>query len=67
MCDELEELSKFIERFNRVLHKSVGCENTEDDKDFINYYQLHLAIAIMLSIGDNNAKKVAKMILAQVE
>ena len=67
MRDELKELSEYIERFNRVLHKSAECEETEDDKDFINCYHLHLAIAIISSIGDDNAKKVAKMILAQVE
>lgn len=67
MHDELKELSEYIERFNRVLHKSAECEDTEADRDFMNCYHLHLAIAIISSIGDDNAKKVAKMILAQAE
>lgn len=67
MCDEFKELKEYIEKFDKALENLDKGEETEDDKDFINYYQLHLAIAIMLSIGDDNAKKVAKMILAQVE
>ena len=66
MYDEFKELKDFIEKFNKALENSRKGENIEDD-DFINCYQLHLAIAIISSVGDNNAKKVAKMILAQVE
>ena len=67
MCDEFKELKDFIEKFNKALENSRKGENIEGDDNFINCYQLHLAIAIISSIGDNNAKKVAKMILAQVE
>ena len=68
MYDEFKELKDFIEKFNKALENSRKGENIEDDDDdFINCYQLHLAIAIISSVGDNNAKKVAKMILAQVE
>ena len=67
MCDEFKELKEYIEKFDKALENLDKGEETEDDKDFINYYQLHLAIAIISSIGDDNAKKVAKMILAQVE
>ena len=67
MYDEFKELKEYIERFNKVLENSNKGEDTEDDRDFMNCYHLHLAIAIISSIGDDNAKKVAKMILAQVE
>ena len=67
MCDEFKELKEYIEKFNKVLENSNIGEGTEDDRNFIDCYHLHLAIAIISSIGDNNAKKVAKMILAQVE
>ena len=52
---------------SKLKEKSNQGEGTEDDRNFIDCYHLHLAIAIISSIGDDNAKKVAKMILAQVE
>ena len=67
MYDEFKELKEYIENINQVLENSNNGEDTEDDRDFINCYHLHLAIAIISSIGDDNAKKVAKMIFAQVE
>ena len=67
MCDKFKELKEYIEKFDKALENLDKGEETEDDKDFINCYHLHLAIAIISSVGDNNAKKVAKMILAQVE
>ena len=67
MYNEFKELKEYIEKFDKALENLSKCENTEDDKDFINCYHLHLAIAIISSIGGDNAKKVAKMILAQVE
>ena len=67
MCDEFKELKEYIERFDKVLENLSKGDGTEDDNEFINCYHLHLAIAIISSIGDDNAKKVAKMILAQVE
>ncbi len=67
MYDEFKELKKYIERFDNVLENLSKGDETEDDNEFMNCYHLHLAIAIISSIGDDNAKKVAKMILAQVE
>ena len=67
MYDEFKELKKYIERFDKVLENLSKGDGTEDDNEFMNCYHLHLAIAIISSIGDDNAKKVAKMILAQVE
>ena len=68
MVDELKELKSFIEKFDNAVEKSEYCyELSEGDKDFLYYYQLHLANAIMLSVGDNSAKKVAKIILGQLE
>ena len=67
MCEEFKELKKYIERFDKVLENLSKGDDTEDDNEFMNCYHLHLAIAIISSIGDDNAKKVAKMILAQVE
>ena len=67
MYDEFKELKKYIERFDKVLENLSKGDETEDDNEFMNCYHLHLAIAIISSIGDDNAKKVAKMILAQVE
>ena len=67
MYDEFKELKKYIERFDKVLENLSKGDFTEDDNEFMNCYHLHLAIAIISSIGDDNAKKVAKMILAQVE
>ena len=67
MYDEFKELKEYIERFDKVLENLSKGDGTEDDNEFINCYHLHLAIAIISSIGDDNAKKVAKMILAQVE
>ena len=67
MYDEFKELKKYIERFDKVLENLSKGDDTEDDNEFMNCYHLHLAIAIISSIGDDNAKKVAKMILAQVE
>ena len=63
----LRNLKKYIERFDKVLENLSKGDETEDDNEFMNCYHLHLAIAIISSIGDDNAKKVAKMILAQVE
>ena len=67
MYDGFKELKKYIERFDKVLENLSKGDETEDDNEFMNCYHLHLAIAIISSIGDDNAKKVAKMILAQVE
>ena len=67
MYDEFKELKKYIERFDKVLENLSKGDETEDDNEFMNCYHLHLAIAIISSIGDDNAKKVAKMILAQAE
>ena len=67
MYDEFKELKKYIERFDKVLENLSKGDETEDDNEFMNCYDLHLAIAIISSIGDDNAKKVAKMIFAQVE
>ena len=67
MYDEFKELKKYIERFDKVLENLSKGDETEDDNEFMNCYHLHLAIAIISSIGDDNAKKVAKMIFAQVE
>ena len=67
MYDEFKELKEYIERFDKVLENLSKGEGTEDDRDFMNCYHLHLAIAIISSVGDDNAKKVAKMILAQAE
>lgn len=67
MYDEFKELKKYIERFDKVLENLSKGDETEDDNEFMNCYHLHLAIAIISSIGDDNAKKVAKMILVQVE
>ena len=67
MCDEFKELKEYIERFDKVLENLSKGDVIEDDNEFMNCYHLHLAIAIISSIGDDNAKKVAKMILAQVE
>ena len=67
MYDEFKELKKYIERFDKVLENLSKGDETEDDNEFMNCYHLHLAIAIISSIGDDNAKKAAKMILAQVE
>ena len=67
MYDEFKELKKYIERFDKVLENLSKGDETEDDNEFMNCYHLHLAIAIISSIGDDNAKKVAKMILAHVE
>ena len=67
MYDEFKELKKYIERFDKVLENLSKGDVTEDDNEFMNCYHLHLAIAIISSIGDDDAKKVAKMILAQVE
>ena len=67
MYDEFKELKKYIERFDKVLENLSKGDETEDDNEFMNCYRLYLAIAIISSIGDDNAKKVAKMILAQVE
>ena len=67
MYDEFKELKEYIERFDKVLENLSKGDETEDDNEFMNCYHLHLAIAIISSIGDDNAKKVAKMILAQVE
>ena len=67
MYDEFKELKEYIERFDKVLENLSKGDETEDDNEFMNCYHLHLAIAIISSIGDDNAKKVAKMIFAQVE
>ena len=67
MYDEFKELKEYIEKFDKALENLDKGEETEDDKDFINYYQLHLALAIISNIGDDNAKKVAKIILSQIE
>lgn len=70
MNDELKELKEYITRFDRIvkiLDEYKDNELSEDDKDFLYYYQLHLANAIMLSVGDDSAKKVAKIILGQLE
>ena len=67
MYDEFKELKEYIGKFDKVLENLSKGEDTEDDNEFMNCYHLHLAIAIISSIGDDNAKKVAKMILAQVE
>ena len=67
MCDEFKELKEYIEKFNKVLENLSKGDETEDDNEFMNCYHLHLAIAIISSISDDNAKKVAKMILAQAE
>ena len=67
MYDEFKELKKYIERFDKVLENLSKGDDTEDDNEFMNCYHLHLAIAIISSIGDDNAKKVANIILAQVE
>ena len=67
MYDEFKELKEYIEKFNKVLENLSKGDETEDDNEFMNCYHLHLAIAIISSIGDDNAKKVAKMILAQAE
>ena len=47
MCDEFKELKEYIEKFNKVLENSNKGEDTEDDRDFMNCYHLHLAIAII--------------------
>ena len=68
MIDELKELKSFIKRFDKTYEKLELCyEVSEDEKNFLYHYQLHLANAIMLSVGDDNAKKVAKIILSQIE
>lgn len=68
MVDELKELKRFIEKFDNAVEKSEYCyEISEDEKNFLYHYQLHLANAIMLSVGDDNAKKIAKIILSQIE
>ena len=67
MYDEFKGLKEYIRKFDNALENLDKGEETEDDRDFINYYQLHLALAIMSNIGDDNAKRVAKIILAQVE
>ena len=67
MYDEFKELKEYIGKFDKVLENLSKGEDTEDDNEFMNCYHLHLAIAIISSIGDNNAKKVAKMILVKVE
>lgn len=68
MVDEFKELKNFIEKFEKVISLcEKGEDLTENERNFLDYYQLHLAIAILVGIGDDNAKKVAKIILGQID
>ena len=40
---------------------------TEEDNNFFYFYQMYLALAILSCMGEDDAKKVANIILAQVE
>lgn len=66
MINETNHIRKFITMFEKIIDLcEKGEDLTEDDKDFLNLYQTHFAIAIMSDLGDENAKKIAKVILGQ--
>ena len=52
-------------KFNTALEHQ--CNPTNEEKDALNYLNLNLAKAIIEDIDGNNAKQVAKIILAAVE
>ena len=44
----------------------MSDEHTKDDWDFITYFNLELAKSIILDMDSNNAREIAKIILATV-
>lgn len=59
-----KNIKDFVTQFELVCDKTNhGKELTDDDKDFLNLVDLHLAKAIMLDWGES-AEIVAKIILA---
>ena len=66
MINETNHIRKFITRFEKIIDLCDNCEElTEDDRDFLDFYQTYFALAIMSDLGDENAKKIAKVILGQ--
>ena len=62
------ELIEYARRYQRL---AIMCDKdekmTEEDNNFFYFYQMYLALAILSCMEEDDAKKVAKIILAQVE
>ena len=62
------ELVEYARRYQRL---AIMCDKdekmTEEDNNFFCFYQTYLALAILSCMEKDDAKKVAKIILAQVE
>lgn len=62
------ELIEYARRYQRL---AIMCDKdekmTEEDNNFFCFYQTYLALAILSCMEKDDAKKVAKIILAQVE
>ena len=62
------ELIEYARRYQRL---AIMCDKdekmTEEDNNFFCFYQTYLALAILSCMEEDDAKKVAKIILAQVE
>ena len=62
------ELIEYARRYQRL---AIMCDKdekmTEEDNNFFCFYQTYLALAILSCMEEDDAKKVANIILAQVE
>lgn len=45
----------------------IDREPTEEEKDFVNNFEIEIAKSILNDFGQNSSKKIAKVILAVTE
>ena len=45
----------------------IDREPTEEEKDFVNNFEIEIAKSILNDFGQNSSKKIAKVILAATE
>ena len=61
-----EKIIKTCNEYEPCYKRSMSKEHTKDDWDFITYFNLELAKSLILDLDSNNAREVAKIILATV-
>ncbi len=66
--NRLPNISKFCKQYNECLDiASTGAKLSEEQINFLSYYNIELAKSILFDMHESNAEQIANIILAAIE
>ena len=60
-----EEIRECLDKYEKTL-KRMGYPLTEEEKNTIKFFDVHLAEEIIRNFGENDSESIAKIILAHL-